>query len=360
MKLDVLKKDLRFAAGVARKKPFNCLIQVTNRCNMKCSFCDFWPNPAKGNAADPPEHELSLREFESIAEQLDRLGCFLVSIEGGEPLIRRDIVDVVRVLSRRHITALFTSGYHMSPEKAEALFAAGLTHASVSIDYPDATRHDQKRRIAGTTDRAWEAVEMLKAAAPRGGKQVNVMTVILDSNWQSLGELFEQTKRRGVGQQVTLLSTMGTRRVSSAEDHLPPPEAAAALATLWKRYPHVRFFREYFDVMQTFLELESLRDHHGSLPRGVAAKLPTCRAGAQSFNIDHLGNVSSCIERIGKPVGSIREHSLATLHRRLLDEAEEIAACQQCWTACRGFQQAIGDGGSVKNWLDMSLRTRTD
>ncbi|MCA9646534.1 MAG: radical SAM protein [Polyangiaceae bacterium] len=359
MKLDVLKKDLRFAAGVARKKPFNCLIQVTNRCNMKCSFCDFWPNPAKGNSVDPPEHELSLREFESIADQLDRMGCFLVSIEGGEPLIRKDIVDVVRILSRRHITALFTSGWHMTPEKARELFAAGLTHASVSIDYPDA-RHDQKRRVAGTRDRAWEAVDMLKAAAPRGGKQVNVMTVILDSNWQSLGELFEQTKQSGVGQQVTLLSTMGTRRVSSAEDRLPPPEAAASLASLWKRYPHVRFFREYFAVMQTFLEFETLRDHDGTLPRAVAEKLPTCRAGAQSFNIDHLGNVSSCIERIGKPVGSIRQHSLETLHGRLVAEAAEIAACQQCWTACRGFQQAIGDGGSVKNWLDMSLRTRTD
>lgn len=360
MKLEVLKKDLRFAAGVARKRPFNCLVQVTNRCNMKCSFCDFWPNPARGGAVTPAEHELSLGELESLSHQLSELGCFLVSIEGGEPLIRKDIVEVVRTLSQRHITALFTSGWYVTPDKAKALFDAGLTHVSVSIDYPDAARHDHKRRIAGTTDRAWQAVEMLKQAAPRGGKQVNVMSVVMDSNWRSLGELFSQSAARGVGQQVTLLSTMGTRRAQSSGDRLPPPAAAHYLADLFRRHKHVRFFREYFDIMARFLELEDQRDADGALRPDISRQLPTCRAGAQSFNIDHLGNVSACIERIGKPVGSLREHSLAELHRRLLAEQAEISACQQCWTACRGLQQAIGDGGSAKSWLDLSLRTRTD
>ena len=44
--LAVLKKDLSFALGLLQKKPFQVLVQVTNRCNMRCSFCDFWPNTA--------------------------------------------------------------------------------------------------------------------------------------------------------------------------------------------------------------------------------------------------------------------------------------------------------------------------
>jgi MoaA/NifB/PqqE/SkfB family radical SAM enzyme len=338
MKLSVLKKDLRFAATVVQKRPFDVMVQVTNRCNMECSFCDFWPNPA------PKDQELSVEEFRRISRELDELGCFLVSIEGGEPFIRKDLVEIVEAFSRHHIPALFTNGWFVTEKNAKALFDAGLVHASVSIDYPDADRHDDKRRLAGTTDRAWRAVEILKAAAPRGGKQVNVMSVVMDSNWQDMERLFQKTEAYGVGHQVTLLATGGFRR-GKGEDRLPPVGVGEHLLELWKRYPHIRFFRDYFSKMDTFLS---------------QGPMPPCRAGLQSFNIDHVGNVSPCIERIDEPVGNVRTTTLAALHRKLTARSDELSRCQQCWTACRGLIQAMGDGGSVKSWLDLASRTRTD
>src|SRR5215813_12199207 len=98
MDLVQLKKDARFSAGLLQKKPFSCLIQVTNRCNMECSFCDFWPNPA------PPKQELQLDEYRRLADELAELGTFVISVEGGEPLARPDIVEIVRILSKKHIT----------------------------------------------------------------------------------------------------------------------------------------------------------------------------------------------------------------------------------------------------------------
>jgi MoaA/NifB/PqqE/SkfB family radical SAM enzyme len=338
VRLDVLAKDLRFAAGLLRRRPFNCLLQVTNRCNLRCSFCDFWPNPA------PPEEELTLAEMERLAADLSALGCFLVSIEGGEPFVRKDLVDIVRVFSRDHISALFTSGYYVTPDNARALWDAGLTHVSVSIDFPDALRHDQKRGVEGTTARAWQAVEILRDSAPRGGRQVNVMTVLMESNWRDMDALFRESAARGVGHQVTLLSISGTRR-GKGPDRLPPPEAAAHLVGLWQRHRHLRFFRDYFERIEGFV---------------TGGAMPTCRAGVQSFNVDHVGNVSSCIERIDTPVGNLRRAPLVELHRRLLAEQDVVARCQACWTACRGLQQAVGAGGSLGAWLDMSLRTRSD
>lgn len=335
--LDVLAKDARFAAGLAMKKPFNCLIQVTNRCNLTCSFCDFWPNPA------PKNEELTLEEFQSLALELDKMGCFVVSIEGGEPFARSDLVEIVRALSKKHITALFTSGWFVTEDNARALFDAGLTHACVSIDFADHARHDDKRGMPGTAERAWRAVDLFKAAAPRGGKQVNVMTVLMDANWREMERLFAETERRGVGHQVTLLSTNGTRRGKHG-DELPPLGISAHMTALWERFEHVRFFRGYFERIDQFLS---------------GGPMPTCHAGTQSFNIDHVGNVASCIERIGKPVGNLREASLEELHRRLVAAQEEIAACQDCWTACRGFQQAVAGGGDLRGWLDLSRRTRT-
>ena len=113
-----LKKDARFAAGLARRQPFNCLIQITNRCNLTCSFCDFWPNPA------PKHEELSVAELERLGDELHDLGTFLISIEGGEPFVRADIFDVVRVLSKHHITSIFTSGWFMTAEHARRAWDA--------------------------------------------------------------------------------------------------------------------------------------------------------------------------------------------------------------------------------------------
>jgi MoaA/NifB/PqqE/SkfB family radical SAM enzyme len=333
--LSAIRKDLRFAAGLLARRPFNVLVQVTNRCNLRCSFCDFWPNPA------PPSEELTVAEFAELARQLRELGCFLVSIEGGEPFVRDDIVEIVAALSKDHITALFTSGWHMTPERASALWEAGLTHGCVSIDYPDARRHDEKRGLTSTSDRAWEAIAMLKETAPLGGKQVNVMTVLMDSNWRDMERLFQMSAAGGVGHQVTLLSTKGSRR-GHGGDRLPPPECGAHMVTLWERYRHVRFFRDYFARIDAFLE---------------GGAMPTCRAGVVGFNVDHVGNVASCIERIDKPVGNLRQHSLAELHRRMASD-EEVSRCQNCWTACRGIQQAMGGGGTLANWRDLTVRSR--
>lgn len=338
MSLATLKKEAALAATLLRKKPFSCLIQVTNRCNMECSFCDFWPNPA------PPKKELSLDDFRRLGRELSELGTFILSIEGGEPLARPDIVEIVRILSEKHVTALFTNGWFVTEDKARALWDAGLTHGNVSIDYPDAARHDDKRRLAGTTDRAWRAVDLLRDTAPRGGKQVHVMTVVMKDNHQDLETLLKQSAARGVGHQLTLLSISGYRRGKGGPDEMPPAGISARLLDLWKRYPHLRYFRDYFARFDDFL---------------AEGPMPTCSAGRTGFNIDHVGNVSPCIERIDESVGNVREASLPELYRRLLRKQEEIARCQQCWTACRGINQALGNGGSAQSLLDLSVRMRT-
>jgi MoaA/NifB/PqqE/SkfB family radical SAM enzyme len=337
MRLDTLAREARFAAGLLLRRPFSCLVQVTNRCNMECSFCDFWPNPARRG------EELTAAEYGRVAAEMAELGCFLLSIEGGEPLVRPDLCEIVQAFSERHLTALFTNGWYMTPDKAAALFEAGLVHASVSIDYPDAARHDAKRRLYGATERAWKAVEMLRDAAPRGGKQVHVMTVLMEDNHRDLPRLFEQSAVRGVGHQVTLLSIAGFRR-GKGPDTMPPLPISAYLDALFRRYPHVRFFRDYFARMDAFLS---------------GGPMPTCRAGVQGFNLDHVGNVSPCIERIDEAVGNVRSESLRALHARLAGRQEEIARCQQCWTACRGFQQELGGGGSLRAFFDLSTRMRT-
>lgn len=331
-------KDLKFAYGLARGNPFQVLIQVTNRCNMRCSFCDFWPNGAR------PEEELKVDDYRRLSQELLGLGRFLISIEGGEPLVRPDLLEIVRAFGRDHLPTLYTNGWFITPEVARSLWDAGLVQVGVSIDYPDAARHDAKRGPAGTFERALRAVETLRDAAPHGGKQVHIMTVLMRDNWRELEGLLRLSAAREVGHVVTLLSKGGYRRAHEGPDQPPPPEAARHVGSLWRRFPHLRFFREYFSRMESFL---------GGGP------MPTCHAGQQSFNVDHLGNVSPCIEKINQPVGNVRRSSLADLHKLLVARQDEIAACNDCWTACRGFSQVMGQGGKPSAWRDLTARMRS-
>jgi MoaA/NifB/PqqE/SkfB family radical SAM enzyme len=330
-------RELGFARSIGSGRTYNCLLQVTNRCNMKCSFCDFWPNGV------PPQEELSIEEFRSLSRQLSGLGRCLLSIEGGEPFVRPDLVEIVRAFSDDHLPVLFTNGWYVTAENAKALFEAGLAQAGVSVDYAEAARHDAKRVLPGAFERAWKAVDAFKAAAPHGGKQVHVMTVLMSDNVDQIEPLLERSAARGVGHVVTLLSKHGYRR-GKGVDEWPTGSLSGRLLALWRRFPHWRFWREYVERMDAFLS---------------GGAMPTCRAGIQSLNVDHVGNVSACVERIDRIVGNIRREPLAAIHARLAADREEVSKCQKCWTVCRGFSQLMSGGGTLRGWWDMATRMRS-
>lgn len=317
------------------RRPFSALVQVTNRCNLTCGFCDFWPHPA------PEGGELDPAEFRRVAAEMAEVGCFLVSIEGGEPLVRADIASVVGAFAERHVTALFTNGWYVTDASARALFDAGLVHAAVSIDFADAARHDARRGAAGATERAWAAVEHLKAAAPNGGAQVNVITVLMKENVGELPALLELSAAHGVGHYVTLVSRSGFRRGKDVE--LPDAAAGALLDDLWMRHRHLRLFRDYVRGVAPFL---------------AGGALPACRAGIQAFNLDHVGNVAPCIEKIDRPVGNVRSETLTALLARMAADRRDVEGCQDCWTLCRGTGQVMGGGGTLSGWIDLATRLR--
>jgi hypothetical protein len=142
---------------------------------------------------------------------------------------------------------------------------------------------------------------------------------------------------------VTLLSDVGARR-AKGRDVVPEAPLSEKLLKLWRQYPHWRFWSEYLRKMDDFL---------------AGGSMPPCRAGLQSLNIDHVGNVAVCIEKIDQPVGNVRHESLARLHERLVQRRDQVENCQACWTACRGFGQLAGAGSGARNLWEMAVRMRS-
>jgi MoaA/NifB/PqqE/SkfB family radical SAM enzyme len=161
------------------------------------------------------------------------------------------------------------------------------------------------------------------------------MTVLMDDTCAGLEELLRQSADARVSHYVTLVSRTGFRRGSAAG--LPAPGLTDELHRLRRAYPHLRVFRDYVDGMDAFL---------------AGGELPACRAGEQSFNVDHAGNVSVCIEKLDQVAGNIRDEPLGDILARLR-AAAPATGCQACWTLCRGTAQSLGSGATARSWFDL-------
>ena len=186
-----LAKKMQLARAWGLRHPVWCAWQVNYRCNFRCSFCNYWRDPM----GDLPE--TTVTQFASGAEKLSQLGTILVSLAGGEPLIRPDIVDIVRVVGRYHFPFLTTNGWLATRELAEELFGAGLWGVSVSLDYADPARHDRKRGQPGAHQRGLAALEHFSRARRWKWQRVNWMCVLMEDNLDQIEPMIELAADHG-------------------------------------------------------------------------------------------------------------------------------------------------------------------
>ncbi len=126
-------------------------LSVTDRCNLRCSYC--MPEPEY--VWLPRENILSFEEMATLVGAFTDLGVDKVRLTGGEPLLRRDLARLVRLLRQnRCITevALTTNGILLA-EQAQELYEAGLDRITVSLDtlrperFRQLTRRDEFSRV---------------------------------------------------------------------------------------------------------------------------------------------------------------------------------------------------------------------
>ncbi|MGH7718220.1 MAG: radical SAM protein, partial [Gemmatimonadaceae bacterium] len=160
-----------FAAKYAylhvRRRPILVHFEVTTRCNARCSFCDYWKT-------DPAARREELSSFADAARYFDPV---MITFTGGEPLLRRDLEEIVAAVARAvrlKYIAVITHGGMLTPERALSLWTAGLNQFNISLDYPD-ERHDAARGIPGLTQRIFRAIPEMRA---RGIDSIRFNTVI--------------------------------------------------------------------------------------------------------------------------------------------------------------------------------------
>ena len=176
-------------------------VSVTDRCNLRCNYC----MPQEDYIWLPRQELLIFEEITRLVEIFTSLGVEDVRLTGGEPLLRRDLPNLVKMLAanpRIRDLALTTNGV-LFAEQAEALRAAGLHRVTLSLD----TLHPE--RFFALTGRNYHAqvLEGIEAARSTGFERLKIDTVVMrGTNDDELGDLIEFG--RGAGAEVRFIEYM--------------------------------------------------------------------------------------------------------------------------------------------------------
>jgi cyclic pyranopterin phosphate synthase len=183
-------------------------ISVIDRCNFRCPYCMPEEQYAHDHAFLRARERLSFDEIERLARIFVSLGVRKLRITGGEPLLRRELPELIARLARIdgvEDLALTTNGV-LLPRCARALRDAGLDRITLSLDSLDAETY---RRMAGSRGEVDQALAAVEAAETAGFTALKINCVLL----------------RGVNE-----------------------ESVPALADRFRGTPHVLRFIEYMDV----------------------------------------------------------------------------------------------------------------
>ena len=169
-------------------------ISVTDRCNFRCTYC--MPKEVYGEAFKflPKEELLDFDEIEKIAKSFASLGVTKIRLTGGEPLVRKNIEDLISKLSRINgieDIAMTTNGYLLEP-KIDSLLEAGLNRITVSLDAIDEITFKKM------SDQDFDVNKVLSAidtANKKGFDQIKINCVVQkDVNEHSILDLINYTK----------------------------------------------------------------------------------------------------------------------------------------------------------------------
>ena len=224
-------------------------LSVTDRCDLRCAYC----MPERMTFL-PKAEVLTLEELRLLALAFIARGVRKIRLTGGEPLVRRDVIELVRALGREvggglDELTLTTNGMRLA-EFAPALADAGVRRVNVSLDTGDRALFARLARRDGLPN-VLAGIARAKAV----GLEVKLNTVALKGlNESELPALIEWA--HGQGHAITLIEVMPLGEVEGDRfDHyLPLSEVRAGLDQRWTLIPSAHRSggpARYFDVAET-------------------------------------------------------------------------------------------------------------
>lgn len=267
--------------------PFSTYFAVTDQCPYNCSHCSYGKH-VKGS--------LDTQKAIEVIEQIKSIGTITIGFTGGEPLVRDDIVQLVKSVGDDTASIMFSTGYNLTSELAKELFDAGLDCMTIGIESDNPEEHDRTRCVSGSFETATNAIRMSLDA----GIYTAISTVASRDKLNSgmLERLAEFAKTQGV-HEFRILEPIPTGSLSEHDEEILTADESKQIAKFHKQWNR----RGEGPAITSFAHLES-DETFG------------CGAGFHHLFVDAVGNVCPC-DLTPLKLGNVLEEPLYDIWNRM-------------------------------------------
>lgn len=307
MEMSNLKKSpspfrgfMYFMGCKVKKRPLLVNLELTKHCNARCEFCACWQ-------VESPN------ELKSYKEVVKNLRPVVLSVSGGEPLVRKNWFELLKeVRPYCHYLVMITNGALLTEKIADQLSSIGLNQLAISLDYNDET-HDNVRKIPGLYKKISSIVPKLT------GRQYKVVlnSVIMESNLDHIIPLAHQAKSWGAG--ISYSSYCSLKRnedglMISKSNYVKLHEVVNELKGLKHSLKNIKNSDYYLDRIPEYFK---------------AGGMDGCQAGKKWIQVTPDGFIQPCTEL--PRICSYEEYSFKKVPK---------INCTHCWYTCRGEAEA--------------------
>ena len=297
----------RGSANWLAERPIVVSFEVTDSCTCYCKHCDH---------GGPKDESRNLKPAD-YRRYVETLRPCVVQISGGEPLMRDDVVEIVRNIKYDgHLpyTILVSNWSQMTENRYLELCEAGVHQFSVSLDFPD-DRHDVFRGLPGLYD---HISDLIPRCARHGFDNIVLNSCITSENLNEINPMADKAREWGVNM---CYSAYSARRTGCRDYFLNTHEQ---LATLNREFDRAEARRDSTNwLVNSPSTIEATRRYFAN--NGA----PGCKAGLRFLVVTAQGMLQPCSMQFKKY--ALEERS------RMIEEFTKNNACDQCYVSIRSY-----------------------
>jgi len=324
-----IRMAARTAKNMILKRPICIALEVTHNCTANCHHCD------KG--APVNDHSVGAAEYKRVCEDI---APAMIQIAGGEPLCRKDILEIVRALhkpGKPPFLVFITNSSLLTVEKYHKLREAGIKQFSISLDFPD-KRHDENRKIPGLFDHMSELVPKLLSF---GNNDVAINTCITRQNYPYLPEMARIVESWGAKLNFSVYTPMRTHNDELSLRH--PEDTQKLREIIDDFYDPAKGYRSVMTAKRVFYNYLKFFEN-GSF-------MPDCQAGWRSLVVNPDGRLTPCAMLIDTRYDSREE---------LVDKFSKSNTCGGCFVSIRANTEKTAWQLFTDNLRAMRLTSKSD
>ena len=312
-------------------RPLDVICEISYVCNLECPTCFRW-------TAKPDEHELTAEQWKAALLKLRNwLGTFNLTFTGGEPFLRKDILEIFRFAADHGIvTGVVSNGSLIDKELARKIVASGLDGLTLSLNSMVPEIHNKTRGTNAAFDEVMRALDNMQ---DRNGMRLVLSTTIVKDSVKGLIDVVEFVKKRGLyGINFQPIMPASILPIYDKNGHT----RRMAIGSPFKALLEQKENSHIDDVFSRLLSMkangypilnseEHLREMAKYLKDPTTPEIleKVCKVGIKNLNIDPFGNVRLC--SIMNVVGNVLTDDPENIWRSVnaTQQREEIRTCDK-------------------------------